>query len=745
MTRMLPLALLAASVASAQQTDILPGTQPLTWPEKNLSPRMTGSIDRWLMHAIDQSPKRREALWRRDTSSPEAYNKSVEANREHFRIDIGAVDPRVSPVVMERFGDENNPALVAETDKYKVYQVRWSVLEGVDAEGLLIEPTGGSRGDVVLVPDPDQTPEMVASLAGEMGCRVVIPTLVNRDNKFSGNPRVRSTVMPHREWIYRMAFEMGRNISGYEVQRVLAAVDWLKQTSPKSRVQVIGYGEGGQIAFYAAALDTRIDAAYVSGYFGPRHRVWEEPIYHNTWSLLKEFGDAEIASLIAPRQLDIEYAAAPVLKNPVTFNAAGRPVNTPGRFWTPTFAVVEAEFERARALAGGPKLTEHWSLIAAPGDRPVNVNLGSPLADRRKSFDPDARQKRTVKQLEEHVQHLLLRTSMYDRDKNILGKFDRKDAASFEKSAVPMREYFWRDVMGKIDDPLLPLNPRTRLVYDTPKFRGYDVVLDVFGEVFAWGVLLVPKDVKPGERRPVVVTQHGLEGIPADTIEDAAPMFRAYQAFSARLAERGFIVFAPHNPYRGQDAFRVLQRKAQALGLTIWSFIFAQHQQIVNFLETQLFVDKSRIAFYGLSYGGKSAMRIPAVETRYCLSICSGDYNEWVWKNATVDWPNSYMFTGEYEIYEWNLGHTFNYAEMSYLIFPRPFMVERGHKDGVGNDEWVNFEFARTRRVYSQLGHLADVEIEHFDGPHMIHGVGTFAFLHKHLNWPPPPPEAKKD
>ena len=27
-------------------------------------------------------------------------------------------------------------------------------------------------------------------------------------------------------------------------------------------------------------------------------------------------------------------------------------------------------------------------------------------------------------------------------------------------------------------------------------------------------------------------------------------------------------------------------------------------------------------------------------------------------------------------------------------------------------------------------------EIEWFDGPHTINGVGTFKFLHRHLNWP---------
>ena len=49
-------------------------------------------------------------------------------------------------------------------------------------------------------------------------------------------------------------------------------------------------------------------------------------------------------------------------------------------------------------------------------------------------------------------------------------------------------------------------------------------------------------------------------------------------------------------------------------------------------------------------------MRVPALLDRYCLSICSGDFNEWIWKNVSVDSPYSYMFTGEYEMYEFNLG-----------------------------------------------------------------------------------------
>ncbi len=129
-------------------------------------------------------------------------------------------------------------------------------------------------------------------------------------------------------------------------------------------------------------------------------------------------------------------------------------------------------------------------------------------------------------------------------------------------------------------------------------------------------------------------------------------------------------------------------------------------------------------------------MRVPAVETRYCLSICSGDFNEWVAKNASVDFKGSYMFTMEYEMPEFDLGHTFNYAEMAALIAPRPFMVERGHNDGVGIDEMVAYEYAKVGRLYSRLKLPERTEIEYFDGPHEIHGVGTFQFLKRQLKWP---------
>ncbi len=97
-------------------------------------------------------------------------------------------------------------------------------------------------------------------------------------------------------------------------------------------------------------------------------------------------------------------------------------------------------------------------------------------------------------------------------------------------------------------------------------------------------------------------------------------------------------------------------------------------------------------------------MRVPPLLERYCLSICSADFNDWARKVASTDAKYSFMFTVEWEMPYFDMGSTFNYAEMAALMVPRPFMVERGHDDGVAPDEWVAYEYAKVRRLYDRLG-----------------------------------------
>jgi len=771
MLRTLAIAALLCCASRTVAAEPLPGTAPLDM-QGDLADRMVAGIDRFLLRELEESIEKREQHWKRDLSSADAYSKSVEPNRARLAKIIGAHDARQPEILLEQFSNRGDASLgfLTVSENVSAARVRWPSVRGVCAEGLLLIPrteTGHHTAQIIIVPDADQTPEQLAGLApglkpeqqiarrlADSGCLVLVPAVINRSDTLSAIGD-RKTNQPHREFLYRPAFEMGHHIIGYEVQMVLAAVDYFSK-HPKKRppIGVAGYGEGGLVALYAAALDPRIDAALVSGYFGNRQRVWEEPIYRNVFGLLDQFGDAELASLIAPRALTIEACRAPEVSGPPEPRDGRNNSAAPGRISTPVLAEVQAELRRASKLVEGLKPEYQIGLTASehgkaePFSAPAielflkSLSPKAKLAPVSETLEPvaelpdaAARHQKLFDQINADTQHLL-REGEYVRA-DFWSKADRgsRDPEKFLASTKSYREHFYNDVIGRFDDELLPANPRSRKVYDETLYTGYEVVLDVFPDVFAQGILLVPKNMAQGERRPVVVCQHGLEGRPTD-VADPGKVNPAYNQYACRLAERGFIVYAPQNPYIFTDRFRTLQRKANPLGKTLFSIIVPQHQQLVNWLGTLPFVDRERIAFYGLSYGGKTAMRVPALVEQYCLSICSADFNEWIWKNASTRAPYSYVSTGEYEIFEFDLGNTYNYAEMAALIAPRPFMVERGHHDGVAPDPWVAYEYAKIRLMYADLKIPGRTEIEFFDGPHTIHGVGTFDFLHRHLNWP---------
>ncbi len=758
----LPSAAVPATVlpATADAPATLPGTEPLTL-DGDLAARMVEGIHRFLDRALAESPSRRAARWKLDCSNPERFDQSAAGHRERLRKALGLVDARL-PVQLDYVGGPRREPLLAEAERFRVWAVRWRVLPGVDGEGLLLEPRGAAVGVAVVVPDADWTPEMLVGLTpglppavlvgprlADAGVRVLVPVLIDRSDAFSVNHALgRGTNQPHREFVHRMAYEMGRTLPGYELQKIFAAIDWLVRETPppaRERVALIGYGEGAFLARFAAALDPRIRLTAPFGFDGAVEAIHEQPFYRDIWGLATEWGVAELAALAWPRV---------VLPSPVTEaegrrqlraevgwpRVAGPPPPRPGRSGAapgsldlPPLPQVEAEQQRLVKLLGGrasddpigQEIRRNWPILA-DGPAPAVRQL-------RPLDDPQQRQQRQFEQLVAYTQRLW-RTSEPVR-RQFWSRADAASPQTWERSCSYYRDYFHTEVIGRLPEPQLPLRPRSRKVYDEPGWTGYEVVLDVYPDVFAYGILLLPKDLRPGERRPVVVCQHGLEGTPRHTIDPEK--YPVYDRFARRLVERGYVVYAPQNPYYGSTRFRQIQRKAHLLKWSLFSFIVRQHQRTLDWLEQLPFVDPQRIAFYGLSYGGKTAMRVPAIETRYCLSICSGDFNEWVGKCVSVDLDRSYMWTMEYDMYEFDLGHTFNYAEMGYLIAPRPFMVERGHDDGVGTDEMVAYEYAKVRYLYQNRLKIGDrTAIEFFPGGHRIHGVGTFAFLQKHLQFP---------
>ena len=743
------------SAAFSQVTNepYLGDVQPIKM-KGDIASKLVSDVDKFLLGQIKSTKATRSKKWMAEYEASADKEKFFEAKRKRLAHILGVRDKRIPFDSPELISTLKTSSLIATSEKYDVHAIRFPVLEGVTVEGLLLEPKiGKSMEQMVVVPDADQTPEMLCGLTGDipeerqharrfanMGFRVIVPTIISREMT---RRRGRAN-LTNREYLYRSAFEMGRHIVGYEVQKILAAIDWFDKKDPKSVLSVSGVGEGGLLAFYAAALDTRIDAVMLDDFLGNKIPMWNQPISRSLFGLENEFGEEQVFSLIAAKLIEIR-----VSKNSVKVDLPSEG-GAPGKLVSRTVdeIVDVVSSSPLKSISDKKRTVRFFGDGIAEGPRTMSLRSRAPIDptdpkqllgqvnskpyEKISSVDAKARMQRQINEIDRYNQKLLAESESVR--KRFMKDLDTSSVDKFEASAEKYRKIFAEEIIGEFDLPLKEMNPRVRKYCDKEKYVGYEIVLDVFDDVIAYGIVLFPKDLKQNEKRPVVVCQHGLEGRPQDIVQGD---HYAYHDFAAKLAEQGFITFSPQNLYIFKDRFRTLQRKANSIGKTLFSVIVPQHQQIVNWLKTLPNVDEKRIAFYGLSYGGKSAMRIPPLVKDYCLSICSADFNDWIWKNASTSSDYSYVWTGEYEIFEFDLGNTFNYTEMAALIAPRPFMVERGHFDGVSSDERVAYEFAKVRHLYqAKLGIGDRCEIEFFVGPHTINGKGTFAFLKRHLNWP---------
>ena len=201
---------------------------------------MVDGINDYLVRQSAAAPAGRARYWHRDFSSAEAYSRSVEPNREHLARIIGAVDPplqvkaldfesstaagsvgRPRPWVshpgraLARMGGRVCRGSAARTRSSTRCSRRCPARCGLESRGAGRSRARYSRCRAVRpAPGRERLPGAGARGAQSPGHMV-------------GNPLgSKMTNQPHREWIYRMAFEVGRHVIGYEVQKVRAAVGW---------------------------------------------------------------------------------------------------------------------------------------------------------------------------------------------------------------------------------------------------------------------------------------------------------------------------------------------------------------------------------------------------------------------------------------------------------------------------------------------------------------------------------------
>lgn len=674
-----------------------------------------------------------EAAGRRPSLPPEKL-------REELRRTIGAVDPFLPPNATSR--------QIAETAAFTISLVEWPVLRLgnigatsgssgaiVKEYGILLESKrAGKHPAAIVIPDAHLSAADIAGLTTRLPQReqyarslavngyIVLAPFFTQRRAFS------QPWLEDRAWLVRLAYVVGRHLIGSEVQQVSSAVDFLAKL-PKvdaERIGVVGSGQGGLTALYAAALDTRLKSALVANYLDQRERAFEEPDDRILWKHLEQFGDAEIAAAIAPRALVIDR---------------GGPA-------------VAAEFQRARSLfekagAGqairysGERDQKDGPTTAAIElfDETLHPDVQWPISAPLPPPDPEpfyAIANAQFSQWQARYRNLAMEAyAVRERQ----WQPDTSSLENYQQWTTPLREAYL-DMVGRYPAPDGPLEARSVQLYDEPDFTGFRLSVRVYDGVHAYGILLVPKNIQPGERRPVVFVQHGQGGVPEDAL-GVVPNPRAdavYSKAGLRLVKRGYVVFAPMISTQATADRNSLVRRSHLVGLTPVGLEIRKAGRVLDYLETLPFVDKQRFAFYGLSYGGFTALWTGPAEPRFKAVICSGHFNDWNFKITDLTEGTSFLFYKDtFDMFNFGILNRFNHSVLASLTAPRAFLIETGSTDGIHVEprRFVDAEMARVTQLYQRLRIPERGRIARFDGPHKIDGTEAIPFLDRMLDWTP--------
>ena len=724
----------------------LPGTEPLAISDgvDSIARGQVEQVIGYFQRRLEGARKLRDQRWKPDFASPEAYQRSIAHHRASCRKMLGLVEDKV-PVA------EAKTEQVAESDGCRVERITIPMFAGVSARGLLLSPRLPGRHPVVIVcPDATSWPEKLAGLCGDdtepkwlgsllaRGAAVYLPQSIERllDHSYCKTTNNKD----RRLILHRLGYCVGRTTSGLDVQDTLGAIDYLAGRSDvdPGKIGLVGTGQGGMTVLFAAAVDRRVRAAVVADYFQTHDRCCDEPADRRLPGRLLELGDAELAALIAPRSLSIVNSPT----SPIAVQSVTAEVRRAERFYEGLAA--GNQLALASDLGSRDVLTESVRLLAdalaLPGNRRVGfahqkhltlVGTAHPTSLPAVRVPEERVRALRDEHFEERLAYLRRLVEQSEAKRQSRWRITTRPASDFPDVKAAMLEDY-RKLVGEVSTEGTPLRPRTRLVLSTQKYRAYRVMLGVTEGVELYGNLLVPVDVKG--RAAAVIAQHGLNGTPEMVTGLGQTRDTPYHQFGRAMAENGYVVFAPliahHYPVK---QINDQTRLADAVGMMRVAMAVAKTQRAVDFLQSLPFVDPRRIGYYGLSYGGYSALWIGPLVDRLKVIVPSGHFNDWRSKITADYTPTSYLRHPDEDFYNWDVLHRFTHVELITMMAPRPVCIEFGQRDGITTPEWTAFAWKQTAAVRDHLGLADRIELAHYDGVHEIHGVETFDFLDRFL------------
>lgn len=282
---------------------------------------------RYLNKKIDEVNTLRASKWNLDFSSLNAYDQSIQEKRKEFQQLIGVPQDCLA----------NNTTVLKKSSFIKkidgVALYRWELTTCNDnlllycVVGIPEKPKknpypviialhgqGGSPSKIMGLNDIDDYHHQFGLRLAKEGFMVVAPHIITEEKAPDNN------LNRLRNQLHKKAVPIGMTLLGLETSKLMGLVDYLSKDTKVDKNDISEYGIslGGEIAFFHAAMDTRVRALVVSQYITDRidkyigennpdaEWKYENSDYTIFSNFLLETSDARMVALVAPRKLFIE-------------------------------------------------------------------------------------------------------------------------------------------------------------------------------------------------------------------------------------------------------------------------------------------------------------------------------------------------------------------------------------------------------------------------------------------------------
>jgi len=283
---------------------------------------------------------------------------------------------------------------------------------------------------------------------------------------------------------------------------------------------------------------------------------------------------------------------------------------------------------------------------------------------------------------------------------------------------------------------------RIKVLYDS----------DAFTTVPAW--LLLPKGIRPGERRPAMLCAHGHPHGKDDVagfIDPSLPeneqrrrsehMAVVHPDYGRQFARRGYVCLAPD--WRGfgerkapadwvrptRDACNILYMAYGYFGFQLLALDMWDAMRGLDYLQGLPEVDPERIGCVGVSFGGTMATFLTAVDERIKAAdiVC---YLSTVRYDALTMRAQGGFCGTQFVPGLLNFG---DISTVAGLIAPRPILAEIGEQDDCFVLDDALRCYADVKKVYDAAGAGDRLSADVFPGPHSFNGRLAFDFFARWL------------